>query len=381
MKKFIYLILFFTQVTNIFSQEVNINEFSKKEIIKIFREYISNRDENILGYIEVLDVQSPDYVEIEEFITSSVDELIKNGDLDFPLKLVEYLLYNNLENSYAQEQYSIIIDKKIEFEERLEAEKLIADKRRITIQQEKVLLNKEFSKEEELSGIIKEHIENIKYLSGFTNSYNKVNYVSTSFIYPILSRFYSSEVYSGYNNIENYINSYSGVGFDLGLGLDLSLFSFKLDTTCNFTFNDFLWDNIKQLTGNVSLSLGLNLLDFPVYLRFGFLSDNYFYDSISNSDVAITNLPSATVGVGIINFTIYDFIKFDFSSDVLLAYTYTRNLDFGIYNKLYITLNLFRFGVYNFELKGGLDSIYLNESGLFEYSLQPRFGFGVNAYE
>lgn len=379
-KRFIIIALLLTTVCLV-SQEIDITLLSEKEIIKFIDQAVESRDESIINYMGSLGTDFPSYSKIETYILGKARDLIAGSDLSYPLKIVEAVLYNNLENDDAQKLYSSIINKKIELEERLQAEKLKADLKREELKLLAESIDKAYEEDERLASIVGINQEMLSTINGYIDSFDKTHYVSNSYFYPIFTRFYQSEVYDGFYNRESTINSYNGFAVEFGIGIELRLLTFRMDLTGNFSYNDLLNDSIKQGTGAVTISTGMPIIPIPLFLRTGFLYDLYLFDNMANSEVAITNLPTATLGLGITGLRFLKIIKIDLSTDFLMASTYTDNLDLGLFSRGYLTVNLLRFGIYNLEIRGGLDHIFYSEGGLSEYSITPRFGFGISSYE
>lgn len=374
MRNLLIVTLCVLSIFNLYSQELDINSLSEKEIFKIVDVGINDKDDSLISDIGSLDITSPKYNGLEEYLLQKIKILIENGDLVFSLKLVEALLYNNLENEETQNLYTIIVNKRIENDERLEAEN-----NRPKIEREE--LSQTIDKEEFISDVIMNNKELINVIDGYTDSYSQSNYVTNFYFYPFTTKYYSSEVYDGYTSRDSTTNSFTGQGMDLGLGIDYGLFRFRSDFFINITYDDLLNETLKQVTGGTYLSIGLVRIDFPIFLRSGFIYDLYLYNNNDFSDVAITNLPSPTIGLGLTGLKLFKVLKLDVIGDILLAPIYTENLNTALLGKVYITLNLIRFSDQSLELKGGFDSLYLNEGGLVEYSITPRFGIGISSYE
>ncbi len=366
---------------NLVSEEIDITTLSQKEILELIDNSIELKDESIITYLGTLGPEFQNYKKYEKYILGKALKLAQGGDLSYPLKLVEAVLYNNLENSDAQELYAIIIDKKIELDERLEAEKLKADQKREELAIQTKEIERVYVEEKRMASIVNSNQELLSTINGYLDSFDKTHYVSNSYFYPILSRFYTSEVYDGFHNRESTTNDYNGFAVEFGIGIALKLFVFRMDMTGNISYNDLLYDNIKQITGAVNISMGFKVLQIPLYIRTGFLYDTYMYEDMDDTEVAITSLPSPSIGLGITGLRLFNILKFDLSTDILLASSYTDNLDYALSNRAYITINLLRFGIYNLEIRGGLDNLFYMEGGLSEYSLTPRFGFGISSYE
>lgn len=381
MKKLLVITSMLITMLNLVSEEIDITILTQKEIIKLIDSSILKKDESIIIYLGTLGSEFPSYGKYEKYILVKALELAQGGDLSYPLMLVEAVLYNNLENSDAQKLYAIIIDKKIELDERLEAEKIKAEQKREELASQVEEMTLIYAEEERMANIVTSSKELLSTINGYIDSFDKSHYVSNSYFYPILSRFYTSEVYDGFHNRESTTNNYNGFALEFGIGIALKFFVFRMDMTGNISYNDLLYDNIKQITGAVNISMGIQVLKIPIYVRTGFLYDTYMYDDMDDTEVAITSLPSPSIGLGITGLRLFKVLKLDLSTDVLLASLNTDNLDYALSSRAYITLNLLRFSIYNLEIRGGLDNLFYMEGGLAEYSFTPRFGFGISSYE
>lgn len=380
MRKLVIIVFIIISVLDLNSQVLDLSSLTEEELIIVIDEKIEHRDEELFPLLENIDTETDRYSFIETYILNTLEVLIKNGDLTFSSKLIEILLFNNLENEKTQELYNIVVDKKIDLKERIKAEELQEEKKRIEIENKIIETELEVEQEEVISNIIFNNIDLLETASGYTDSYHRIKYFNNFYFYPLVKKFYSSEVYDGYISRDSTINSYTGQGLDISLGFESKLFRFRTDITGSLTYDGLIYEELKQITGNINFSLGLTVIDLPIFLRGGFLYDQYLYDD-DFSDMAITNLPSGSIGFGVLGFRFLDVLKLDTVWDFLLAPLYTKNLDYGFYNKVYLTLNLIRIGKQSIDIKGGFDSIYLSEEGLSEYSFTPRLGIGISSYE
>lgn len=381
MRKLLLCISMILSISTLSSQDVDLTTLTEEEVFKLIDTAVDEKDENILSILGSLDSETSVYSKYENYIIDRSGKLIGYGDLDFSLQLIEAVLYNNLENEEAQRLYTVIINKKIEFKERLEAEQIVADKKR----EEIIILNKEVKEEvvyeEYMANVISTNSELLSVIESYSNSYDRANYITNFYFYPITEKYYTSEVYDGYMNRDSTTNNYSGQGMDLAMGYSVGWFSLRTDLSVSLTYEDLINDTLKQVTGSAILSTGLTAIEIPLFLRSGFLYDLYMYNDDDFSDVAITNLGSPIIGLGLTGFNFLKVLELDIAGDFLLAPAYTDNLDFAFASKLYITVNLFKIGKQNFEIKGGIDTLYLNEEGLSEFSYTPRLGIGISSYE
>lgn len=382
------LLCFTLTLTNLMAQdsalasEIDVTTLSKKDVYKQIDRSIEARDEVIIEFMGMLGVDFPNYSEFEEYILDMSEELIQTEDLAYPLKLVEAVLYNNLENTRAQELYTIVIDKQIEIAERIEAEKRKAELNRVTLESEEVLIIEEQLKEEEN---ITRRMDTVKDLSSvissFSDSFHKTHYISNSHIYPIYFRHYYSEVYDNYIGRDATNNVESGFAIDVGLGIDLNSITIRMDASGAMSYDELINNVERQIFSSGIFSLGFSFIPVPLFFRAGFYQDIFIFEDEEDVDTAITNLPSPSLGVGITGLRLFKVLKLDLSTDYLLASTYTENLDLSFLVKSYVSVNMYRTGALNFELKTGFDYLYLKEGGLKERSIMPKFGFGVSNYE
>lgn len=378
-RKYIFIFTLLITFHILVSQEVDLGLLSEKEILKIIDDAIEAKDQNIISYLSNLGTDFPGYNNYEKYILNKALKLIESDDLSFPLILVESVLYNNLENSEAQELYTTLINKSIEIKERIAEEKIKAEIKREAIAELTEEIDQELIEEERLAEIVLTNKELLDLISEYTDSFDSTHYVTNTYLYPFLTKYYSSEVYDGYMNREKTVNKYNGQSVEFGIGLELKIIKFRTDVIANFSYNDILYDNIKQLSIHVNLSTGFPIIPFPIYFRSGFFYDTYFFEG--EPDVAIQSLPSPTFGLGLTGLNFLKVLKLDLSSDFLLAANYTENFEYGVFNRIFLTLNLFRIDTFNIELRGGLDNLFYMEDGLSEYSNIPKFGIGISSYE
>lgn len=380
-KKIIIGLVFLLSTFNLYSQELDFTTLSKKEIYKFIDKSIDEKDKELLSFISILTPDFPDYTKIDEYLLEKIEGLIVSGDLKYPLLLVEGVLYNDLENTKAQELYIIIINKNIETEDRtvLEEEHVEVIKEDIVALAADAAV--QFEVQETQADYIISDIELLTTIQGYSNNYIRRHYFSTFHIYPFSTNYYSSEVYDGYIDRNEHTNSFPAFGLDVGGGMNIGKLTCRFDFLGSIASSDIRTENQKQVRGGGFFSTGITNIYVPLFLRGGFLYDLYQYNSNVFSDVAITNLPTPTVGLGILDLKFGKVLKLDATADYILASTYTNNLTYGIFNRVYLTLNLFRYLNRNFEIKGGFDSLYLMEDGLSEFSITPKIGFGVSRYE
>lgn len=380
MRKIILLILL--PLLHLYAQDLDqdLENMSDKEIYKIIDTAIENRDREFVSVIGKINTSSSKYKQFEDYILDKASGIVDQDDLSYPLYLVESILYYNLESSKAQELYVDIVNKKIDIEERASLEEEREELKREIIETLAEDIEEEATKQEELSEIVEESKTLTEKRDSYFDGYNKLRYNSNSFIYPISYSYFSSEVYDEFSGRESTTNTLSGMGYELGLGIIMSYLNLRMDLSGNFAAND-IFDNRKHITTNICFSFGTSAIPFPLFLRVGFFHDIYTFEEGSVTEMAITNLPSPTLGISVTGFKLFKVLKFDFSVDSLLASTYTDNFDSGLFTRLYTTVNLYRFDSYNVELRFGFDSIWLSEGGLTESSINPRFGFGVSSYE
>lgn len=378
MKKILLFLLI--PLLSLHSEIEDIEDMSNRKIIRTLNSYIERRDEEIIKIIEQIYNSKTDYLNFEAHILNEAKDLVDQDDLAFPLFLVETILTNNLESSKAQSLYVAIINRKIEIEDRAE----------LDIEKEEV--KRELI--EELSEEIKDEVEEQEFLEEVTtknrdikdrvtkarSEYKERRYINNTYFYPFSNSIYSSEAYDEFTGEER-VNNIEGFGIEMGMGLSFDKFIMKFDMSGNLATNDAFSNELKHITSIFNLSLGLPSIPIPLYLRSGFIYDLYQFDKDVFSNVAITELPSNTLGVGLSGLKLFRILKVDLSVDFLLAPIYTDNLDSGILTRAYLTLNLFRFSSFNIEIRGGLDNLWLYEDGLSENNMNPKVGFGISRYE
>ncbi len=379
-KKILLFIIILISI-NSFSQEIDVASMTQKEVLNLVDKYIEEKDEKVLDVLLSLGTEFPDYKRLIRYYLDNSIELAKKGELEFALVLAEAVLYSDLENSEAQSLYSDIVDMQIEYKERIELERVNAEKKRAELAREEEIEKAKIPPEQIYADII---TDNIKVYSEFKkreDSYNLTHYTTNNFIYPLITKNYQSQVYDGYYNLEPQTRTYTGQGVDVGIGAKLDIFNFRLDASGNITYVDLIKNLTKQISGIINISLGISAINFPIFARCGFFYDQYFYQTGTESDVAITFLPSPAIGLGITGLKFLKIFKLDLTSDFLFASTYTESFDYGFFSRAFLTINLIRIESVNFEIRGGVDSFIYNERGLLEHSEVIKIGIGLSRYE
>ncbi len=381
MKIFLLYLLLLLPLTILSAQEEEFSTLTDKQILRLIDDAIEAKDKDFVSLLGQIDLNHPNYGKFESYILDKASELINSDDLSYPLLMVEAVLYNNLENSVAQELYTVIVTKKIEIDERV----VLEEKRNVIKREELESLAEEIDediiKEEKMASIVGLNKELIKTKKSYTDSFDKTHFVSNSFIYPFSFNYYKSEVYDEFTGREPFFNYLNGQGVELGIGISFKYITLRMDLSGNIVYLDLIHEIEKHFLGFGTLSLGFPKAPIPLFFRAGFLYDLYQFDESELSIVAITNLPSPTLGLSLTGVKLFKVLKLDLSLDYLYASTYTENLDYGFLNKTYLTLNLIRIGSNHLELRGGIDILFLSEGGLSEVNYNPRFGFGVSSYE
>ena len=365
MKKglFVFLLL---SLFSLYSQEDVVPPLSKKEVLKIIDKELNSRSESLSSTLLTLDI---DLTEYEEYLLDRTDDILSSGDLDFSLVVVETVLFINLENSRAQEMYKIIIDKKIEIEDRRLLEKNKGKIKRDTIKEKDKIITPESL---DLESSKKNYVD---------QEFAALEYVTNTFFYPFSKSFYKSEVNDDFLGRGDTFHDVDGAGFDVGIAYALKGILIRWDIGLSFLYSDLFKDSEKYGTVLSTFSLGYNLGVVPVYIRMGFFYNQYYLPASEPVKVALTSLPSPTIGIGLIGLNLFSVVTLDFSIDGLIAANYTNSFDLGFFAKSYMSINLFRIDTIQFEIRGGADFLYYSESGLSEINITPRVGLGVSSYE
>ena len=379
MKKglFVFLLL---SLFSLYSQEDVVPPLSKKEVLKIIDKELNSRSESLSSTLLTLDI---DLTEYEEYLLDRTDDILSSGDLDFSLVVVETVLFINLENSRAQEMYKIIIDKKIEIEDRRLLEKNKGKIKRDTIKEKDKIITPETSEHDRvMSSIIKKSLDLESSKKNYVDQeFAALEYVTNTFFYPFSKSFYKSEVNDDFLGRADTFHDVDGAGFDVGIAYALKGILIRWDIGLSFLYSDLFKDSEKYGTFLSTFSLGYNLGVVPVYIRMGFFYNQYYLPASEPVKVALTSLPSPTIGIGLIGLNLFSVVTLDFSIDGLIAANYTNSFDLGFFAKSYMSINLFRIDTIQFEIRGGADFLYYSESGLSEINITPRVGLGVSSYE
>lgn len=379
MKKILIFILL--PITSLFCQDIDYTTLSEKEIIKIINESLKNKDKNIDPIFQSLDPEDKNYKRFEKYVLDEVSSMVDSEDLDYPLYLVESVLYNNLENEDAQELYTIIINRQIEIKERIEEE--------VIKEEEKVEEIEEVAKE--LDALFDEEVlleSTFNRTDGLLESISKIedkkrfnNYINHNFIYPLSLSYYNSEVNDDYLNRDSKTHNIRGISLSSATEYKNNILNFRSDLYISANYLNGSSESKPNFVGDILISLGIPVIPFPMYLSSGFYYNYYYYDDSDSSNIAITTLPSPLVGLSFYDLKFLYIMQLDLGVYGLIAPIYTNSLDSGLFARCYLTINVFRFAKYSIEVKGGLDYLLLNEGGLYETSYIPKLGLGVSIYE
>lgn len=379
MKKVLFLLII--PMISLFSQESSIEGLSDRKVIKVIDEQIDNRDLNIVKTIEDIYKPEVDTQKFEKHILKRADELVGQDDLGYPLFLVESILTFNLESVGAQKLYVAIINRKIEIEDRSDLEVEKEELKRAALEELREEVKEEAEEQDILSEIVEESRGYSKRLSEDETTYKKLRYVNNTYFYPLSNSIYKSEVYDDYMNQGDSYHNVDGLGLEMGMGFTFPKAIFRFDYSINLSSRDMFSNKVKHITNFFNTSITYPSVPYPIFLRLGFLYDQYVFDSDVQPNVAITDLPSSTIGIGLNGFQVFDAVKLDTSIDLLLAPLYTYHLDSGILTRLFVVVNVVRVRTYNLEIKGGFENLRLKQQDLTENNFNPKIGIGFSRYE
>lgn len=380
MKK-IVLLLILLPIYHIYCQDIDYSTLSEKEIVKIIDESLANRDKNIEPIFQTLDVEDPNYKRFEAYVLKYVKEVVDSDDLDYPLYLVESVLYNNLENEDAQELYTIIINRQIEIKERKIVEEVKEEEKEEEIEEIVKVVEEKYSLEEELQNRFSNVDQILNSIPSNMGNNRYRRYVNHTFIYPFSMSYYKSDVYDDFVDRESTLHSIRGYGFTAAAESISGVGSLRGDISVVGNYTDGSFESAPNVTGDVLVSGGFRGIYVPIYISAGYYLNYFHYEDIDDSLMAIKILPSPIVGLSIMDFKFLKAFQLDLGAYPLIAPLYTDSLDMGILLKGYLTINNLRVSKYSFEIRGGVDYLILDEGGLLETYFQPKVGLGVSIYE
>lgn len=381
MKKIILILLL--PITSLFAQEeeIDYSALSEKEILQIIDESLLNKDRSIDLIFQNLDPENKNYKRFEDYVMSKAKEMIEGEDLDYPLYLVESVLYNNLENDEARELYSVVISKQLEIKDRIAEEKEKEELKSKEVEgvakdietqfDKEVLLESTFTNTQELLAAMEKSRE--EEVSG--------RHISHNIIFPFSNTTYNSGTYDDFVKRDKEEHTIRGFSFFMGNEIIWDLMSLRFDVNIDALYLDGSDEAVNNIIGDVTFCLGFPRLIVPIYLSTGYYHHYYHYDDVDDSVVAITNLPTPTIGISILDFNLLYVAQLDVGVHAFIAPFYTDALDFGYLTKAYMTINVVKFSKYSFDIKGGVDYVSLNEGGLTEESFRLKIGLGFSSYE
>lgn len=379
MKKVLFLLII--PMFSLFSQEGSIEGLSDRKIINLIDELIDDRNLSISKTIEEVYQAGINSQKFEKHILERADELVGQDDLSYPLFLVESILTYNLESKGAQKLYVAIINRKIEIEDRSDLEIEKEELKRAALEELREEVIEEIEEQDVLSEIVEESREYSRRLSEDMTTYKRLRYVNNTYFYPLSNSIYESEVYDDYMNQGDSYHNLDGLGLEMGMGFTFPKAIFRFDYSINLSSRDIFSNRVKHITSFFNSSITYPSVPYPIFLRLGFLYDQYIFDSDVQPNVAITDLPSSTIGIGLNGFQMFNVVKLDTSIDLLIAPLYTSHLDSGILTRLFVVLNVLRVRSYNLEIKGGFENLRLSQEDLTENSFNPKIGIGFSRYE
>lgn len=280
------------------------------------RTAISEKDAEALGKILAEQKELADYAETEEFVLELTKELILEDDYQFAKTVLELLLSNNLENKEAQNLYTSLNQhlREQEKEEELEKQRLEEEERQRLAEEEKTkeieIQEKlaEIEEKEKEEQIFQEEVENID----IDNFYGSFTLGIGDF------SLYSSAIKKNYSGERSLCLKY-GISTDIRGWFEHPYIKIGLHIPFDIYFLGLTKTNTTPLSYGFMLSAGTPLIQFPLYVRFGFKHNMYLNNSNNTSDVLITNLTSPTLGIGILELAINDNIELDWALDLFFA--------------------------------------------------------------
>lgn len=380
MKKILFILLL--PITSLFCQEeIDYTVLSETEILKIIDDSLANKDRTIDPIFQTLNPDDKNYKRFEDYVMSKAIDMTEGEDLDYPLYLVESVLYNNLENDAARELYSVIISKQLELKDRIAEEKEKEELKKQEVVEVAKEIETKFDEEVLLESTFNNTKELFQKIEESTKEELSSRNVNHSFIYPLSMNYYKSEAYDDFLKRDEVLHSVRGFCVYMSNEFKRKYLSFRFDLQVNGLYLDGSNEAVNNVLGEVMGSIGFPKAVLPFYLSAGYYQHYYHYDDVDSSVIAITNLPSPFIGLSILDFNLLYIMQFDLGIYGLIAPFYTNGLDSGFMAKAYMTINLVKFSKYSFDLKGGLDYVNLNEGGLVEESIRPKVGLGFSVYD
>jgi hypothetical protein len=378
MKKLLVFILILN-IPLIWAQESLENPLTLKDAKKIFTEMLKNKDGNITPFIDSLDANV--YKDLEPVILDSIENLIDSGELNYALILTEGILYLNIDNVMAQELYVIIINKTIEISERIVVEEEIIENKDKNLESVKSDIEGLYNAEMIASNIYGQVLEKKIVLNELVKERRFLKSISHNNFYPISLSLYTSEVMDSYLSRDKTWHDIGGVSGSLGNQKDFSFFIPRIDLSYYINIPEYSLNSPYNLGGDIFFSLGFKPVPVPIFISGGFYIHHFLFLPKNQAQMIVKTLPTPILGLSILDLKFLKILRFDQSIFYLIASAYTDLMDFGLFGKTALTIQLFNFGENSLELKMGIDYTFLSVKGFNESIIIPRVGIGISVYE
>ena len=383
-KEYLVLVLFFFSGL-LFSEE---NSFKDMELASKI-EYISNAvktmDPDFIDEIYNYEKSDPDYDSLIEVLVEKAGNLVFQKEYDYAFKIIEGVLYNNLNNVQAQELYLVLNDilkeeaeqkriqleaekekerlrleaeaeqekKRLEEEERLRQQALAEEEQARKLQEQEKLRQEEEARfiaekkaqEEEYQASLQEQQKQLEEAEAYKSSITTVGAKNFSFytiLFPGDLLYYTSEVYAQYNPGGQQESVLFGSGAQGGITFTHPVVNVNLDIDFDFGYLGINKTGSKNITYSTNLSIGSEAIFIPLTIRLGFFYNQYLYDN-SSVGMAIVKFPTPSFGIGLWNLKITDNFKIDCAVDYYFAPLVTDQLDLAFGGELAISYRILKF--------------------------------------
>jgi len=405
-KRIFILLLFFNYIFIVFSEETS---FQNKDILAKFN-YISteikSKNPGFIDEIYNYNQSDPDYKSLIDFLVEKAGDLVFQKEYDYAFKIIEAVLYNNLDNTQAQELYLTLgeIKKKNANKEKLRLEKE-AEQERQKQQNEEALRLEALAEAEKLKQAQAEEKQRVAEKKALEDNFQKnldekqrqldeadayetsiktvglKNFSYYTFLYPGDFFYYTSEVNTLFNTGQKKENILYGLALQGGINFNHPLFNINLDMDFDYGFLGINASNSKNLNYNATFSIGSPVLFIPLTLRLGFLYNKYLYENNLTADMAIVSMPTALVGIGLWDIIFFNRVKIDLAFDYYLVSFLTTELDSSYGAEFSVSVRLFSFRKLNIYTGISTHALFLEEAGMFESNINGKIGIGISYNE
>ncbi|MBI9102230.1 MAG: hypothetical protein JEY99_07445 [Spirochaetales bacterium] len=207
------------------------------------------------------------------------------------------------------------------------------------------------------------------------------NFNFYSYLYPGNFIYYTSEVNTLYHSGENLENILYGMALQAGGNFIHPFIIVNLDAEFDFGFVGITDAKGTNYNLNTALSVSTPTIFLPISLRLGFYNNQYNYDVLTTTDMAVTKFPSVFVGAGFKDFRLFDRMKADLSFDYYLTTFLAEHIDTAFGANLAFSYRIMEFKNFNLHTRISSQLLTIVQAGMYETNINGKLGIGISFNE